>query len=209
MDILADNNTLTTWLIEYGSIVLFCLLALGIIALPVPEETLMILAGILMHHGKLSIPFTILAALFGSICGISMSYVLGRTAGNYLLIKYGSWIGITKKRLNKAHQWFERFGKWALFIGYFIPGIRHFTGFTAGSSYLKFRYFALFAYMGALFWVFTFLSIGYFLGRKWFDLYEQWFDLYEQVEISIDIITLFIVLAAICFIIYAYKRLRR
>lgn len=90
MDFLPGIETFSLWLMQYGSFVLFILLTVGIIALPVPEETLMVIAGILMHKGKLAIPSTVLAAFLGSLCGITVSYWLGRTAGQYLITKYGS-----------------------------------------------------------------------------------------------------------------------
>lgn len=164
MELLSENSSLSLWLLQYGSFALFGLLAVGILALPVPEETLMVLAGALMSHGNLSITTTVLSAFLGSVCGISMSYFIGRTAGHYFLHKIGPWIGLTEKRLQKAHEWFERFGTWTLMIGYFIPGLRHFTGFSAGTTDLEFNRFALFAYTGAFLWVSVFLSFGYFFG---------------------------------------------
>lgn len=149
-----------------GYIALFFLLALGIICLPVPEETLMILSGYFIATGKLPLIPTVLAAIGGSMCGITVSYLLGLTAGNYLLNKYGHWIGISKAKIKKVHDWFDRIGKWALFIGYFIIGIRHFTGYVAGSTLLSYRIFALFAYSGAVLWASTFLSLGYFFSEE-------------------------------------------
>ena len=195
MDFLLDNEILANWLIQYGSIFLFVLLVLGIIILPVPEETLMVLAGILMSKGNLNIPFTILAAYAGSICGITISYMLGRTGGNYLIHKYGSWIGITEKQLVKVHNWFDRFGKWTLLIGYFIPGLRHFTGFASGMTCLEFKQFALFAYSGAIIWVTTFLSVGYFFGN-------YCFSIFENVEIGIEEIVLFIIFMLVLSILF-------
>lgn len=176
---LSIHETFSYWLLEYGSLTLFILLALGIIALPVPEETLMVMAGVLMADGHLHIHWTILAALGGSICGITVSYLVGATAGSYFLSKYGGWLGIKQEHIQKAHEWFEHYGKWSLFIGYFIPGIRHFTGFTAGTTKLAYHEFALFAYTGALFWVSTFLSVGYFFGH-------YWLKYLKNVEIGLD-----------------------
>lgn len=165
MDYLPTIETLSTWLLEYGSWTLFVLLALGIIAIPVPEETLMVVAGTLIAGDLLHPVWTLLAAYGGSICGITVSYFLGRTVGIFFIHKYGGWVGIKESHVNKVHVWFEKFGKWALFIGYFIPGVRHFTGFIAGSTDLNIRQFMLFAYSGALVWVSTFLSFGYFFGN--------------------------------------------
>lgn len=173
MDCLITNDTLAHLLLDYGSIVLFFLLVLGIIALPIPEETLLVFAGALMAKGLLHPPSTILAAGAGSICGITISYLLGFTGGHYLVQKYGKWVGITLHRLEQAKDWFTHFGKWSLFIGYFIPGVRHFTGFTAGTAKVEYHLFSLFAYSGAVVWISTFLSLGYFFGDVCFSFLEE------------------------------------
>ena len=200
MDFFPDIDTLSLWLVNYGSVALFVLLCVGIIALPVPEETLMIIAGALMRHDKLNIPATITAAILGSLCGITVSYLLGRLAGDYLLSKYGKWIGLTPIRRKKVHDWFERFGKWALPIGYFIPGIRHFTGFIAGSTKLEIKHFMLYAYSGGILWVSVFLSLGYFTGRYWVTAFE---------ERSLDSIFLFGAVAILICALLLFKKVRR
>lgn len=182
MDLAHLHDSLTVWLLEYGSISLFVLLALGIIVFPVPEETLMVFAGILMGNGTLHIPSTILAAMLGSLCGMTMSYIIGRTAGSYFTHKYGKWMGLTEDRLQKAHYWFERYGKWSLLVGYYIPGIRHLTGLVAGTTALDVRQFMIFAYIGGVFWVATFLSIGYFFGEYALTLYKK----FETIELDAD-----------------------
>jgi undecaprenyl-diphosphatase len=55
-------------------------------------------------------------------------------------------------------------------VGYFIPGVRHLTGYVAGASELSFSNFALFAYTGAFCWAATFITLGYFLGEQWNDV---------------------------------------
>lgn len=167
MDWIPDVQTLTIWLLQYGYIVLFVLLALGIIALPIPEETLLVLTGYLMSLDKLSIVGCTLAAFLGSVVGITTSYWLGRGSGIFILKK--GWFGLKKEHLDKAERWFERFGKWMLVIGYFIPGVRHFTGFSSGMAVLPYPQFALFAYSGAAIWVTTFLLLGYFFGQSCLD----------------------------------------
>ncbi|MBS0635087.1 MAG: DedA family protein [Verrucomicrobia bacterium] len=173
MDFIPDNETFSLWLLEYGPIVLFGLLALEIIALPIPGEPLMILTGVLMSNGDLSSIPTLLAGYAGAICGISVSYILGRTAGTYLVVSYGDRLGLTNVRLQKVHDWFNRFGTWTLMIGYFIPGLRHFTGFTAGMATLEYRPFMIFAWGGAIIWVTTFLSLGYFFGDYWMTFFDK------------------------------------
>jgi len=202
MDFAPTQDIFSIWLMQYGSFALFLLLAAGIIALPVPEETLMVFAGILMHKGSLPIVPTILAAFLGALSGISISYLIGRTAGHFLVTKYGSWVGLTQKRFQKAHDWFEKFGKWALLIGYFIPGVRHLTGISAGTSGFSYRHFAQYAYLGGVLWVSTFLSIGYFFGK-------QWLFLYEKIEIDSDLIMVVLIVLIPCVVGYFYTKLRK
>lgn len=161
------------WLLHYGPYAIFTFLVLGIVLLPIPEETLLVLSGVLMNHGKLHFLSTIVAAFIGSMCGITISYLIGRLASDFFINKVGRWVGITKKHIDKAYAWYGRYGKWTLMIGYFIPGVRHLSGFSAGMTKLEFQNFALFAYTGACVWVSLFLFIGYFFGNYWLSIYEK------------------------------------
>jgi len=158
---------------QYGLIAVFFLLMLGIVGLPVPDETLLTFSGYLIYRGQFHFLPTILTAYAGSICGITISYTIGRTGGIFLIHKYGPYVHLTKERLDRIHGWFERMGRWALFFGYFMPGVRHFTAVVAGSSELEPHVFALFAYSGGLLWVLTFVSLGYFLGDQWSRMDEE------------------------------------
>lgn len=158
---------------QYGHIAIFCLLVLGIVGLPVPDETLLTFSGYLIYKGQFHFLPTVATAYAGSICGITISYTIGRTGGIYVIHKYGSYVHLTPDRLNRVHIWFERMGRWALFFGYFMPGIRHFTAIVAGSSELEPHVFARFAYTGGLLWVVTFISLGYFLGEQWSRIEER------------------------------------
>jgi membrane protein DedA with SNARE-associated domain len=160
-------DTVAHLISQYGHLAVFCLLVLGIVGLPIPDETLLTFSGYLVYRGQFHFLPTILTGYAGSICGITISYTIGRTGGLYLIHKYGSYIHLTKERLERVHNWFERMGRWALFVGYFMPGVRHFTAIVAGSSELEPHVFALFAYSGGLLWVITFVSLGYFLGEQW------------------------------------------
>ena len=135
--------------------------------LPVPDETLLTFSGYLIFKHTFSAPLAFLAAFFGSACGISISYWLGRTFGIKLIHRYGKYVRITEEHVQKAHAWFERVGHWGLTFGYFVPGVRHLTAYAAGMSEVPPHHFAVFAYSGGILWVSTFLSLGYFLGERW------------------------------------------
>jgi membrane protein DedA with SNARE-associated domain len=141
---------------------------LGIVGLPVPDEFLLTGCGFLIYRGQLHPIPTFASALAGSMCGITCSYAIGRTLGwKFLHSRAGRWLHIRDYQIRWVHDWFNRIGHWALMIGYFVPGVRHFTAIVAGTSKLEYRGFAAFAYAGALLWVSTFLFLGYHFGPRW------------------------------------------
>jgi len=155
------------WISQYGYPAIFCLLMLGIVGLPIPDETLLTFTGYLIfaHHLK-PVP-AFLTVLAGTMCGITVSYTLGRTFGLALIHRFGKYVHLTEERLARAHRFFERVGHWSLTFGYFIPGVRHLTAYAAGVSYVAPYTFAMYAYLGAFLWASTFVGIGYFLGERW------------------------------------------
>lgn len=155
------------WILQYGYGAIFVLLVLGIVGLPVPDETLLTFTGFLIYKKQLGLIPAFCAALGGSVTGITISYWLGHKFGLSLLHKYGKYIHFDEDRLEKVHYWFERIGKWLLTFGYFIPGVRHFTAYVAGSTGLEPPVFARYAYSGALLWVCTFFTLGYYFGDEW------------------------------------------
>ena len=161
------EQQILAWITEYGYAAIVGLLILGIVGLPVPDETLLTFTGYLVFRGTFRWPLAFAAAFAGSSCGITISYLLGRTFGLKLIHRYGRYVRIREEHVEKAHAWFRRAGHWSLTFGYFIPGVRHLTAYAAGMSNLEAPQFALFAYSGGCLWVSAFLSLGYFLGDRW------------------------------------------
>jgi len=161
------EQTVVSWLADYGAPLLFVLLAVGVVGLPVPDETLLVVAGVLIGQGRLHAVATTAAAVGGAMAGITASFALGRFAGLPLILRYGSWLHVDAAVLTRVEHWFERAGKWLLVVGYFIPGVRHFTAVVAGASKLPVGTFMAFAYAGAAIWVSCFLTIGYVVGDRW------------------------------------------
>ncbi len=155
------------WISLYGYFGIFSLLVLGIVGLPIPDETLLAFAGFLVFKRELHPIPTFFAAFLGSACGITISYILGRSLGLLVLHRFAHVFHITSERVDRVHEWFSRVGTWGLLFGYFIPGVRHLTAIAAGTSRLRPIRFALFAYAGAAAWVATFISVGYVFGNEW------------------------------------------
>jgi membrane protein DedA with SNARE-associated domain len=179
-------DQLTAWISQHGYIGIFVLLMLGIVGLPVPDETLLTLTGFLVFRGTLHIIPAWISAFCGAACGITVSYVIGRFGGMPAVRKFGRVVHLTPQRLMQVRHWFIRRGRWLLTIGYFIPGGRHVIAIVAGSARLDFGTFILFAYSGALLWSAIFIAAGYLLGEGW----EKFPDVARRVSIGLVVAVL-------------------
>ncbi|WP_138493390.1 DedA family protein [Paenibacillus pinistramenti] len=157
---------------EHGYFVIWIGLLLEFIALPFPGETTMAYAGFIAYKGLLDWKLLILFSFLGTAMGITITYWIGRKAGLPFFRRFGKWFFLPPHKLEKTSVWFNKYGSGLIFIGYFIPGVRHFTGYFAGSIALPFRKFMLYAYSGALVWAALFVSIGKVFGPQWKYMFE-------------------------------------
>lgn len=155
------------WITTYGYGAIFVLLALGIMGLPVPDEVLLTFIGYLASRGTLALAGVFAAGLAGAYAGIFGSFFLGRLAGVWLIEKHGKWFGIDRPAVDRVEAWLERFGKWTIIFGFYVPGVRHVTAFSAGVAKMPSGHFAPYAVGGASLWASLFILAGYFLGEEW------------------------------------------
>ena len=151
---------------QYGYYVVLVGLLLEYIALPFPGEPTLVYAGYLVHTGDLNLLILIILSFIGTSVGMTIQYFLGNKLGMPFVQKYGKYVFLTQRKIDLTKVWFDKYGYFLLFIGFFIPGVRHFTGYFVGIINLSFRRFAIIIYSGALFWVSFFLIGGYWLGDK-------------------------------------------
>lgn len=151
----------------YGYYGLYLSLAMGILGLPIPDETILTFTGFYIGEGHLNLISSILIAFLGSLSGMSISFLIGRKIGLPFLQHFGTFLHITPARLNTAQASFHRYKGLSLIFGYFVPGFRHISAYMAGISKLNFLTFLAFASVGAISWVITFISIGRFVGKDW------------------------------------------
>ncbi|GAB7388948.1 hypothetical protein BSNK01_27860 [Bacillaceae bacterium] len=161
------------YLSEYGYYALFFIFFLGIVGFPVPEETLLVLAGFLVYTGTFEYIPTVFVSFFGTVSAMTTAYWLGRRLGYPFILRYGAKIGLKRKFIAKTERWFKRVGKFAIPLGYFIPGVRQFSAYFAGINRLGWGIFILLAYSGGLVWSVTFVTLGYKLGQNWRKIFDS------------------------------------
>ncbi|WP_152396519.1 DedA family protein [Paenibacillus guangzhouensis] len=184
---------------DYGYFVLFFGLLLEFIALPFPGETTMAYAGYLSYMGKLNWMILMIVAFLGTTIGMTITYFVGHAVGMPFIRKYGKWFLLSTAKIEKTEKWFGKYGNGLIFIGYFIPGVRHFTGYFAGIIRLPFRKFAIYAYTGALFWVIVFIWLGKFFG-------PQWNRVFRLVEHNAVYVVIGVIVLLVIFLVIKYRK---
>lgn len=190
-------GNITSYIDQYGYMVLFVALLLELLAFPLPGEVLMSYTGFLVFQGHLNWLLSILIAGIGACIGMTISYWIGYKLGEPFFEKYGSRIHMGPERFENLSLWFSKYGNKLLLIAYFIPGIRHITGYFSGTTRMPFRNYMIFAYTGAFLWVTVFITLGKVLGPQW-----ETFHSSIKKYLIIGGITVAVILIAI----YAYKK---
>lgn len=191
---------ITGLLNHYGYIVLLVALMLELIAFPLPGEVLMTYCGFLINQQKLNWFLSIALAASGAIIGVTTSYFIGKILGVKFFKRYGHYIHLGPDKLDKTSVWFNKYGNRLLVISYFIPGVRHITGYFSGTAEISYKKFALNAYIGALIWTATFISLGKVLGTNW----EKYHRLITKYLIIGGLI-----IASIIIVIYLYRNYKQ
>jgi len=193
------NEMLTRLLESYGYVVLFFALMLEMMALPLPGELIMTYAGLIVYGGHMNWIACMLIAGVGTSLGMTAAYWIGYRLGYPFFEKYGSRFHLGPDKLQGISKWFDRYGSKMLLVAYFIPGVRHITGYFSGTTRMPFRKYAVYAYSGAFFWVFLFVTLGKVLGPKW----QQYHTEISTYMLAIGSLT------AISYLTFSYLRKNR
>ncbi|UNL87082.1 DedA family protein [Priestia koreensis] len=155
----------------FGYIVILVILFCGIVGIPAPEESFLVLLGIFVSKHQLHLTKSMLYAFGGVFLGMMVAYVIGYYVGTPFLYKYGKYIGFSKPRMQKAEKQFNKYGIWAIFFGFYIPGIRQLSPYFAGISRYPIGMYTIVSFIGGAVWTVVFILIGYYVGDKFEVMY--------------------------------------
>lgn len=189
-------------LAEHVYIILFISLILEFAALPLPGETMMVAAGVIAYNGYGNYYGMLIASALGTIIGMQFSYEVGNRLGTKAINKFGKYIGLTEERMNKASEIFNKHGNIVIVVAYFLPGVRHIMGYFSGITKIDAKRFHIYSTVGGIFWVLTFISLGYLLGPS----AEKFSD--EIHKYGILLFALFAVAFTVYFVIKKMKKKR-
>lgn len=138
---------------------------------PMPSEIIMPLVGFTATQGKLNFAYAIIAGTVGSEIGGFLWYCIGRYWGEKRLKKfadrYGKWLTLSSKEIEKSQKWFDKHGGMAVFFGRLIPGVRTLISVPAGVDRMNVLLFLLYSTTGSLLWVGALTYAGFLLGQNY------------------------------------------
>lgn len=145
----------------------FFLMAAESMIVPIPAELVMPFAGFLVAQAKFKMVYVFAFSSLGSVTGSLISYWMGRTGGNRLVVHFGKYLLLDLADLKKTEEYFKRRGEGTIFIGRLIPVVRHLISIPAGIGRMNLRKFCLYTFAGATFWNMFLAYLGYVLGHNW------------------------------------------
>jgi membrane protein DedA with SNARE-associated domain len=151
---------------RYGYLIVFFGVMAESTGVPLPGETILISAGILVQRGSLDLGDAIFFGILGAILGDQIGYWAGREGGRPFILRYGRYVLITPERLERAEAFFARHGGKAVFMARFFSGLRVFGALVAGMSRMPWGTFILYNGLGSAIWVPAAFLVGYFLGSS-------------------------------------------
>ncbi|MGZ7108949.1 MAG: DedA family protein, partial [Methanobacterium sp.] len=134
----------------------------------------------------------------GNLVGSWIAYFVGLKGGKPFLEKYGKYVLIRQSELDKAHNWFEKYGHEAVFISRLIPGIRTFISLPAGIAEMDLKKFSIYTFAGSLPWAFVLGYIGVLLGPHW-----------DEIKPYFHLLDILVVIGAVAFLIYIIYHYRK
>jgi membrane protein DedA with SNARE-associated domain len=161
-------DLLRSAVVQYGYWAVAVALLLENAGVPVPGETILLLASFLAYsESALHLPWIIAVGTVAATLGDNLGFALGYYGGRPLLERYQSIFRLQRRTLARGETLFARFGAVTVFLARFIFGMRIIAGPMAGVLRMPWRKFLVFNFLGAAIWVTAISGAGYLFGRHW------------------------------------------
>ena len=129
-----------------------------------PGDSLLITAGICSYAGLIPLKWLLLPVMLSAIAGDQVGYWIGRSAGVALYRREDSFF-FRRSHLQRAHDFYEKYGGRAVILARFVPIVRTFCPPVSGAAKMPYPRYVMFDIVGGIAWVSATILGGYFLGR--------------------------------------------
>jgi membrane protein DedA with SNARE-associated domain len=152
---------------DYGLLVVAVVIGLESVGLPVPGESVLILAGIFAGtRHDLNIVAVVVTAALAAVAGQTAGFIVGREFGYRLLLRFGPYVRITEGRIKLGEYLFLKHGTKIVVAGRFVPLLRSLAGILAGANRMPWLQFMAANVVGAFAWASVFGFAAYLLGHE-------------------------------------------
>jgi membrane protein DedA with SNARE-associated domain len=174
--------------VQYGYWAVGGALLLENAGIPVPGETILLLASFLAYsQHDLRLPWIIVVATIAATVGDNLGFALGYYGGRPLLLRYQTIFRIKNATISRGEELFAKYGSVTVFFARFVFGMRIIAGPMAGVLRMSWRKFLVFNFLGAVVWVSMISSAGYLFGRHW-DRLEEGLNQFNVVAVIIVLV---------------------
>jgi membrane protein DedA with SNARE-associated domain len=153
-------ETWFTWVLTGGYTGIIVLMAMESSIFPVPSEIVIPPAAFLAAQGKLSFTGVVLAGTLGSYLGSAITYWASRLIGRPLIVKYGRFVLLSPKKLERAERWLARYEAGGIFFARLLPVVRHLISIPAGIVRMNFALFSVMTITGSAIWCYILAYLG-------------------------------------------------
>ena len=157
-----------------GPLGISLLMAIESCNIPLPSEAVLPFAGYLVSKGAMNFHLAAFAGAFGCVIGSIPSYYIGFFGGRKFVEKYGKYFLVSKRDLDEADKWVDKYGDWAFFLCRMLPVVRTFISLPAGILKARKRTFFSLTFLGSLIWSYVLVYVGLKLGEHLDKLKEIW-----------------------------------
>jgi membrane protein DedA with SNARE-associated domain len=185
----------------YGAVVL--LMAIQSACVPIPSEIIMPLAGYALAHTQMQLVLLATVASLASNLGSIPAYWVGAKGGRPMVERYGSWLLLSRRDLDRVDHFFARFGSVTVLIGRMLPIVRTFIAFPAGVARMNQVRFHIYTFVGSWPWCYVLAYVGMRLGAS-FDSNPRFKALFHRFHLGVEIV----LLAAILWFVWTHWRNR-
>ena len=166
---------------------------------PIPSEVVLPLAGFVVSRGDLVFLLALVSATAGSVVGALILFSLGRYGGRGLVLRYGSWLHVSAKELERAEGWFRRYGDWVVLGARVVPFARSVVSIPAGTMKMPLLRFIVLTAVGSGVWNALLIGAGVALGANWTRI-SGWIGSYS------DVVLILLTGAAAVFLVLRHRR---
>lgn len=148
---------------------------------PIPSEVVLPLAGFTTTQGDLNVWAALMWSVIGSVSGAFLLYGLGRSIGAARLRQVADWMWLVDATdVDKSLSWFEKYGKYSVFFGRLVPGVRSLISIPAGVDKMNPVLFGVLTAVGSTIWNAVLIWAGVWLGAEW-ETVSMWFERFSTI----------------------------